>query len=132
MADETKGAVRDRRNRFVSLLENARRGDTLDELDEKLGDLLEAVRRTGKGGALHVTFRVALASKGDNGTLTVNDSVRAVIPEADRALTVMYATDDNLLQRNDPRQGSLELAVPTPKPEANAEPAQAPRPALVK
>lgn len=121
-----------RRNRFTAALERSRKGQTMAELDKAMETVIAAVRATGKGGAVHLTLRMGLASKGDNDLLTISDSVRMVVPQGDRALTILYATDENDLVLNDPRQLPLEIATPEARAEANEPPAQPTRPALVK
>jgi hypothetical protein len=124
--DQEKG------NRFHDAIAMARRGALLDELDAGIEKVLEAVRRTGKGGAVRLNLKFALASKGDDGVLTMADAVSLTVPEAEKGISVVFATDENRIQRDDPRQLAIaDLNKPEPKPEP--QPLETPaRPALVR
>jgi len=86
-------------------------GATLEELSEELAKVVAAVRAAGKGGALTLTLKVLPASTGSTDVLMVESQVKTKLPERDRGMTVFYATDDNRLVRNDPKQQMLPLRV---------------------
>lgn len=86
-------------------------GAAVGELSEALRDVVAAVRATGKTGALTLTLKVLPASKGATDVLMVESHVKTRLPERERGMTVFYATDDNLLLRNDPKQQMLPLRV---------------------
>jgi hypothetical protein len=86
-------------------------GTTLAELSEELSKVVAAVRETGKAGAITLTLKVLPASKGSTDVLMVESQVKSKLPERDRGMTVFYATDDNRLVRNDPKQQMLPLRV---------------------
>ena len=86
-------------------------GATVAELSDALEKVVAAVRATGKSGSIALTVKVAPASKGSNDVLIVESQVRTKLPEPDRGMTIFYATDENRLVRNDPRQQQLPLRV---------------------
>ena len=86
-------------------------GAALAELSDELAKVVAAVRHTGKTGSLTLTLKVAPASKGSAEVLMVESAVKTRLPVPDRGMTVFYATDDNRLVRNDPRQQTLPLRV---------------------
>jgi hypothetical protein len=85
--------------------------DKKTEMSEALAQVVAAVRGTGKAGSITLTLKVAPASKGATDVLMVESQVKTKLPEADRGMTIFYATDDNLLVRNDPKQQTLPLRV---------------------
>jgi hypothetical protein len=86
-------------------------GSMLGELSDALRDLVAAVRTTGKSGSLVLTLKVQPASKGPTDVLMIHSQVKTKLPERERGTTVFYATDDNRLVRNDPKQQMLPLRV---------------------
>ena len=86
-------------------------GATVAELSDALEKVVAAVRATRKSGSIALTVKVAPASKGSNDVLIVESQVRTKLPEPDRGMTIFYATDENRLVRNDPRQQQLPLRV---------------------
>jgi hypothetical protein len=86
-------------------------GATTVELSTALEQVVAAVRAAGKSGSLTLTIKVAPASKGSADVLMVESQVKTKLPEPDRGMTIFYATEDNQLVRNDPRQQMLPLRV---------------------
>lgn len=84
-----------------------RRGDLVTDLSLELHDLVAAVRGTGKRGTLTLSLTIRPASAGDVNLLMLEDDIKVTLPKASKAATVLYATDDNVLQRKDPRQPEL-------------------------
>jgi len=104
---------------FSDTLRELRAGRTLDELSEELNRLVGEVRKTGKSGKLLLTIEVKPASKGDIDTVIVTDDIKTKIPKLDRGGTLFFPTNENNLQRNDPRQKELGLrAVEDPAKDA--------------
>lgn len=103
---------------FTDTLRDLRGGVLMDELSEGLNKVVSAVRDTGKVGSLTLTIKVKPASKGNLDTMFLEDTLKIVAPENDKGATVFFATPEGNLQRNDPRQTSLELkVVPEDKPQ---------------
>ena len=86
-------------------------GATVAELSDALEKVVAAVRATGKSGSITLTVKVAPASKGSNDVLLLESAIRSKLPEPDRGMTIFYATEDNRLVRNDPKQIQLPLRV---------------------
>ena len=81
------------------------------ELAEALQQVVAAVRQTGKTGSVTFTLKVTPASRKTTEVLMIESLVRTKLPEAERGMTVFYATEDNRLVRNDPKQQMLPLRV---------------------
>ncbi len=86
-------------------------GATVMELSEALEKVVAAVRAAGKSGSITLTLKVQPASKGSTDVLMVESQVRTKLPEPERGMTIFYATEDNHLVRNDPKQQMLPLRV---------------------
>jgi hypothetical protein len=86
-------------------------GATVAEMAAALEKAVAAVRLTGKSAAITLTLKLSPASKGITDVLTVESQVKTRLPEPDRGITIFYATDDNQLVRNDPKQPMLPLRV---------------------
>jgi hypothetical protein len=86
-------------------------GATVAELSEALEKVVAAVRAAGKTGSITLTIKVAPASKGNTDVLMVESQVRTRLPEPDRGMTIFFATTDNRLVRNDPKQQMLPLKI---------------------
>jgi len=86
-------------------------GATVAELSEALERVVAAVRLAGKSGSITLTLKVAPASKRSTDVLMVESQVRLKLPEPERGVSIFYATDDNRLVRNDPKQQQLPLRV---------------------
>lgn len=96
---------------FQETIVQINNGAAVAELSDALEKVVAAVRETGKSGSLTFTLKVAPASKGHTDVLLVESQVKTKLPEAERGMTIFYATDDNLLVRNDPKQQTLPLRV---------------------
>ena len=86
-------------------------GATVAELSNALERVVAAVRAAGKSGSVTLKLKVAPAGKGNTDVLMIESQVKTKLPEADRGMTVFYATEDNRLVRNDPKQQMLPLRV---------------------
>jgi hypothetical protein len=96
-------------------------GATVQELNDALQQVVAAVRATGKCGAVTLTVKVAPAAKNAADVLVVESQVKARLPEPERGMTIFYATEDNRLVRNDPRQQRLDLRTVEIKPPQRGE-----------
>jgi hypothetical protein len=96
---------------FQETILQVNNGAALGELSEALATVVAAVRQTGKKGAITLTLKVAPASKASTDVLLIEADVKAKVPEQERGSTIFYATDENLLVRNDPKQQMLPLRV---------------------
>lgn len=117
-------------NAFTRLLSEFRDGASLSELSEKLQLLVAAVRETGRKGKLTYTLSVKSAATG-NEALIVLDEIELKAPRMERDVAIFFATEENRLQRDNPKQMRLDLrTVERPAVELKeVPPAAAPMPA---
>lgn len=78
-----------------------------DELSNGLADLVAAVTDEGKSGTMTVTFSLKPMGKGNG--IQVSSETKVKPPKQTAGVTVMFATPENSLQRQDPRQKEMEL-----------------------
>lgn len=93
---------------FIYTLGELRMGDSLVECDEKLTELIQAVRKTGKSGKLTLAIAIKPMSGGDVMAVTLEDKITLTLPESTKGGTIMYATPGNSLTKQDPRQMMLD------------------------
>jgi hypothetical protein len=96
---------------FQETIVQINNGAAVAELSDALAKVVAAVRETGKSGSILLTLKVAPASKVNSEVLLVESQVKTKLPEPERGMTIFYATDNNLLVRNDPKQQILPLRV---------------------
>lgn len=100
---------------FTFVVQSLRYGATLDELSETLHQCVEASRETGKVSSL--TLELRIKPNGASGQFELLEKIKAKIPEGERGVTLMFASAEGNLTREDPRQMKLELReVPSDKP----------------
>ena len=90
---------------FPQTLDALRYGTLADELTNKLQDLTAACATTGRAGAITLTLTL---KPGKGGQIEVFDDVKLKLPKEERGSSLMFATPDNNLTREDPRQTSIE------------------------
>ena len=90
---------------FISTIESLRFGTLGEELTDKMRDLVATCATTGRSGTL--TLILAL-KPGKGGQIEVFDEVKLKLPKEEKGSSLMFATPDNNLQREDPRQLQLE------------------------
>ena len=96
---------------FVSVLTQMRRGQTVADLSDSITTLVQRVRETRKKGSVTLKITIAPQSRGDDVVLSITDDVSTKLPVAERGSSIFFASDDNTLVRNDPRQSELVLTV---------------------
>ena len=92
-------------NMFLNTLQEFRNGESIAELSENLQSLVAAVRETGKKGTL--TYTVKISPQGDAVVLT--DDIKLKAPELPRDASIFFATEEGVLQRDNPNQRKLDL-----------------------
>jgi hypothetical protein len=92
---------------FIDTLKEIRSGQAVEDLTDEMSKLVAAVRASGRAGKLTLTIAVKPASKGNVNTLMVDDAITIKTPVRETETTIFFSTDDNTLQRNDPRQPEL-------------------------
>lgn len=90
---------------FPDTLAALRFGTLATELTDKLRELTNACAVTGRAGTLTLTLQL---KPGKGGQIEVFDDVKLKLPKEERGSSLMFATPENYLQREDPRQMSLE------------------------
>lgn len=108
-------------NSFAQVLAQHREGYSLAEASEKLTELVQRVRQTGRSGTITVALKVGPASKGAGNALLIHDKITVRLPEMEREATIMFANENHQLQREDPRQRKLAFA-PLPKAPIDVQP----------
>lgn len=91
---------------FLAFLAGVNKGRTVNELGERLQELVAAVEDTGKAGALTLKVTVKPASKNSE-ALVVTDEVGLKAPKLSRPESVFFPTADHNLVRNNPNQDGL-------------------------
>jgi hypothetical protein len=97
------------KNSFISTLNELRSGRGVNELSERLAELVGAVKETGKAGTLTLQLKIAPAIAGDVSQLFVSDVIKLAVPQPMRSATLFYPSEENTLLRRDPNQRELEL-----------------------
>lgn len=90
---------------FNDTISALRYGTLATELSSKLQELVGACSATGRGGALALTLKL---KPGKGGQIEVLDELKLTLPKEEKGTTLLFATPDNALQREDPRQLSLQ------------------------
>lgn len=99
---------------FPATISAIRKGALINELTERLAEVVAAVVMFEKPGELTLKLKV----KPENAEMVViHDELVLKVPEADRTPTWFFATDDGGLTRENPDQPDL----PFPRPVPNAE-----------
>lgn len=91
---------------FNDTIVSLRYGTLHDELTDALNKLTDDVTRTGKVGAL--TLSIKLKPTNNSGQIEVIDDLKVTSPKETKGTTIMFATPENNLQREDPRQMAIE------------------------
>lgn len=106
-----------RQDLFLETVRHLRGGRTQEELSQKLAQLGQDCRATGKQGTLTLTIKVK-PDKGDTGQYFFEDDVKTVEPKFDRGQTIFFGTPEGNFQRTDPNQSELPLRDVNAKEEA--------------
>ena len=94
------------RRSFVDTLRDLRGGEVIEQLDEQLQQLVQAVQSTDAGGQLTVTIAIT-PTKGVADAVTVKDTVKLKKPEIKSSGTLMFPTPEGNLSRKNTRQDDL-------------------------
>ena len=90
---------------FTNTVDALRFGTLADELTDKLRDLVATCAATGRNGALTLTLQL---KPGKGGQIEVFDEIKVKLPKEEKGSSLMFATPENNLQREDPRQLQLD------------------------
>lgn len=91
---------------FNDTIVSLRYGTLHDELTDALNKLTDDVTRTGKVGAL--TLSIKLKPTNNSGQIEVIDDLKVTTPKESKGTTIMFATPENNLTREDPKQLSID------------------------
>lgn len=97
--------LKSRRKSFADFL--AAFPDLADELCDTLNDLVHASTETGKASEMTLKIKMKPIG-GKSGQVELDADVKAKLPQPTRGKTIMFATPDNNLQRENPNQQTLE------------------------
>ncbi|ULR75081.1 hypothetical protein JC1_9 [Burkholderia phage JC1] len=90
---------------FNDTLVQLRYGELHDELTDAINEIVQKVASTQKAGKLVLT----LAFKaGKGGQIEIADELKVTLPKEEKGSTIMFATPEGNLQREDPRQRTFE------------------------
>jgi hypothetical protein len=90
---------------FTHTLAQLRFGSLSEELTEALGKLTQKCAETGRGGELQLTLKL---KPGKAGQIEITDDIKVKQPKEERGSSIMFCTPEGNLQREDPRQLSIE------------------------
>lgn len=90
---------------FADVIQELRYGTLHDELTDNLQALVNACVSTGKAGSIGFTLKL---KPGKGGELEITDQIKTNIPELEKGSSIMWATPEGNLQRQDPRQMTID------------------------
>ncbi|AOJ09627.1 hypothetical protein [Burkholderia mayonis] len=90
---------------FNDTLVQLRYGELHEELTDAINEVVMKVASTQKAGK--ITLTLAFKS-GKGGQIEIADELKVTLPKEERGSTIMFATPEGNLQREDPRQKTFE------------------------
>jgi len=94
-----------KRKPFTDFFKQLDFGNLEQEATDALNDLVHGCTETGKAGELNI--KIKLKPIGSTGQVELDADVKAKVPTPVRGKTLMFATPDNNLQRENPKQATL-------------------------
>lgn len=85
------------------------KGATVAELNEKLSEVVAAVRATAKAGSITLTLKLTPGSKGNADMVFIEPDIKTRIPTEPKGSTLFFTTEDNKLSRYNDKQRELEF-----------------------
>lgn len=95
-----------KRKSFAETLALLGYGDFEQEATDELNELVHAVTETGKSGSLKLELKLKPVGKGSQ--IEISNELKLTKPKPVREVQILFATADNNLQREDPRQKTLD------------------------
>lgn len=95
-----------KRKSFAETLAMLGYGEVEIEATNELNELVHACTETGKAGELTLSLKFKPVGKGSQ--IEVTNDLKVKKPKPVREVQILFATTDNNLQREDPRQRSLD------------------------
>lgn len=96
-----------RQDLFTYVTNQLRGGVAQEELSEALNECVQRSQDTGKVSTLTLTIKIK--PNGSTGQYHLADTIKTALPSLDKGETILFGTPEGNLQREDPRQGSLQL-----------------------
>ncbi len=90
---------------FTDTLMALRFGTLSDDLTEELNRLTSRCADTGKAGSLTLILKL---KPGKGGQIEVSDEIKTKLPQDEKGSSIMFATPEGNLQREDPRQLQID------------------------
>ena len=90
---------------FTDVLPSLRYGTLNDDLGEALNTLTKKCDETNKSGTLTLTLKL---KPGKGGQIEIFDEIKVSLPKEEKASSIMFATPDGNLIREDPRQMTID------------------------
>lgn len=112
---------------FTEYLGELESGHLFNELNEKMGDVIQGVQEHKKVGEL--TLKLKLKPAGHD-QVEVYADVSTKVPEPPRRITIMFIDEHGALRREDPRQQKMELRDVTEETKELREVEDAPQEAI--
>ena len=90
---------------FNDTLVQLRFGELHEDLTDALNEVVSKVDATQKAGKLVLTLSF---KPGKGGQIEIADELKLTLPKVEKAHTILFATPEGNLQRQDPRQKTFE------------------------
>lgn len=90
---------------FTDTLNAMRFGTLTDGLTKELHELTKACANTQRVGSITLTLSL---KPGKGGQIEVFDDIKVKLPKPERGSSIMFATPEGNLQREDPRQMEIK------------------------
>ena len=84
-----------------------RRGELIDDLNNAIAEVVQAVIITGEKGRISLTLSIGTEETKAGTIVTVNDKIATKLPELSSPETRLWADEHGELFEDDPRQGKL-------------------------
>lgn len=101
---------------FLDFVREQRNGVMHDQLSDRLQECVAAVSDDGGTAKLTITITIKQAAAGE-GVLMVTDDIKTLLPKEKVGGTIYFASPDNNLVREDPKQHKLPLTQISPQRE---------------
>lgn len=97
-------AGKPQKGNVIETLQNIRRGAFVDQINEQIGELVQAVYATDGKGKIQITLAM---SSNQEGQIKVSPEVKVTKPIKKVGDAIFFGTVDGELRRDDPRQPSM-------------------------
>jgi hypothetical protein len=101
-------------SQLTKILSEISKGKVLSEADERLGQLIAAIREHGGAGSLQLTLKIRSIS---GATVQVEGASAVKMPPIIQTPSIFFTTEENTLSRNNPDQAELFRTIPGGAPE---------------